>query len=274
MKSGFFAQNCHNQKLGEVIVEIGFIAELDGELILMDDGEVICLDQHISPIFKGGEVIDLISKCLLAACDIEAGFQIKKFFKKGVSGVRAGYWIVGSLNQECLTEVPCVIAHVLTCIYGQINIQCAEYLNGMGNDKEDRLGDLIEIFLNQHGGKEMLSPFVVLCGGGYLGEFKGALRPAALISSKKELSFTAIYDGRRLSKRTLFLMGNRNKNFEIFYDQEKFDQYLTALEDARVEFVSVTACEEVSNTKTTLHLCGILPADESTLVTPIEKRAV
>ena len=82
MRSEYFVHDCRNQKIGDVIVEIGFVDELDGELILMDDGEVICLDQHISPAFKGSEIVDLISKCLGAVCDIGSDFKLKNSSEK------------------------------------------------------------------------------------------------------------------------------------------------------------------------------------------------
>ena len=133
--------------------------------------------------------------------------------------------------------------------------------SALSSGDTERTIDAASIFLKANGGQSITRQMLVMVDKEDELKISGVWRTIPVERQKESeiKTMRGFYDGRRLSTRTLFVReeGARGKNWEISYDEEKYDQVLRDLRDDKSAGLVIGYTESVVNKKTIMTLVSV-----------------
>lgn len=105
----------------------------------------------------------------------------------------------------------------------------------------------VQSFLQGHGGQSLQRNVQLMVNDEGLVSLRGHWRagPEQQASLPVENEFEALYDGRRLRARTMFVtvVDERSRALEIYYDEEQFDHVLRELQEDKTALLALVVAE-------------------------------
>lgn len=140
-----------------------------------------------------------------------------------------------------------VIARFGAGLVAQRNLLDATGPETLSPECEQHIDEGVHVFLQGHGGQPVQREMQILVEDESLASVKGhwRQRESEEKQAPQELVLEAMYDGRRLRSRTLYVavVGERTRGMEIFYDEEQFDHALRELADDKHAMLSLAVAE-------------------------------
>ena len=113
---------------------------------------------------------------------------------------------------------------------------------------QGQVSEMASLFLLANGGQRVHRQLQICVNDEDVATIKGQWKLGAKVVVKESTThyLKVFYDGRRLRSRTLFLVeaGSRAKSFEIYYDEDKFDQQLREFQDSKNVALEISVLEE------------------------------
>jgi hypothetical protein len=123
----------------------------------------------------------------------------------------------------------------------------------LDGDELTKVQDAASIFLQSHQGQQVQRPMQMVIDNQAVSTISGRWREGLREELKPnvEHKFQALYDGRRLRSRTLYVVqaGTRSRGFEIFYDEDKFDHAIRELQDDKHAMLDLVVNESWQDSK-------------------------
>ena len=147
-----------------------------------------------------------------------------------------------------IEKIRAVVASFGSRLAHQRDITDAQTTFKISQDEQQMIEENVGVFLQNNGGQAVQHALLVHVQDEIASSIRGYF-PQGQNNEKrerKELTIEALYDGRKLRARTMFVVvaSERTRSMAIFYDEIRFDKDLRNLEENKQAMLSLTI-EEV-----------------------------
>jgi hypothetical protein len=158
-----------------------------------------------------------------------------------------------SIRCADLEKLKAIVAAFGEAVTPQLDLLADTHRAQLDQPELAKVHDAARAFLQTNNGQQIQRQMQISVDKEYVTTIKGHWRKQEdkELKPSQEHSIEAFYDGRRLRTRTLYVTqaGARPKAFEIFYDEDKFDQALRDLGDDKHAMLELVAAESWQDSK-------------------------